>query len=394
MRSVFLPDALASHEMAGAWEHGRIALVLGAWCIGGLILCLTTFRWRGRRERSAPANRGATTGLASATQHHGTWTVAALPLWELYFASWPSAESSSTPRCRPAGLRGAPGGRRRALAGADGGLVRGALAAGSSGGGHRWRGWVFQAVLLTLFVVGMALTRLDVVAAVRDLPAGLHGAAASRGTRRGRRLRLTPAVVFAGNDRRPAGDHHDSCSRSGRWSRPSPWSWRSRSRAPSGSARNGRPDRRARASRAEVARLSREAGVAEERQRLAGEIHDTVAQGLSSVVMLVEAALVAEPRAARHHLDLAARTARDNLDETRAIVAALTPRAGPGDIAGRTPCVVRSTVSPARPAPQRHSPHPARPARCRPAVEVVLLRVVQEALNERPQARRRWLRDE
>jgi hypothetical protein len=42
--------------------------------------------------------------------------------------------------------------------------------------------------------------------------------------------------------------------------------------------------------RAEVARLSRDAGIADERQRLAGEIHDTVAQGLSSVVMLVEAA--------------------------------------------------------------------------------------------------------
>lgn len=51
MRSVFLPDALTQLEVAGAWEHGRTALVLGAWCIGGLILCLTTFRWRGRRER-------------------------------------------------------------------------------------------------------------------------------------------------------------------------------------------------------------------------------------------------------------------------------------------------------------------------------------------------------
>jgi ABC-2 type transport system permease protein len=51
MRSVFLPDVLTSHEIAGAWEHGRVALVLGAWCIGGVILCLTTFRWSGRRER-------------------------------------------------------------------------------------------------------------------------------------------------------------------------------------------------------------------------------------------------------------------------------------------------------------------------------------------------------
>jgi ABC-2 type transport system permease protein len=28
----------------------RVALVLGAWVIGGLVLCLTTFRWKGRRD--------------------------------------------------------------------------------------------------------------------------------------------------------------------------------------------------------------------------------------------------------------------------------------------------------------------------------------------------------
>jgi ABC-2 type transport system permease protein len=49
-RSVFLPDPAASLEMAGAWEHGRVALVLVAWCIGGLVLCLMTFRWQDRRE--------------------------------------------------------------------------------------------------------------------------------------------------------------------------------------------------------------------------------------------------------------------------------------------------------------------------------------------------------
>ncbi|WP_371784220.1 ABC transporter permease [Streptosporangium subroseum] len=49
-RSVFLPDAVAAMEPAGVWEHGRIALVLAAWCLGGLILCLTTFRWQGRKD--------------------------------------------------------------------------------------------------------------------------------------------------------------------------------------------------------------------------------------------------------------------------------------------------------------------------------------------------------
>ncbi|MFE7750608.1 ABC transporter permease [Streptomyces sp. NPDC057428] len=48
-RSVFLPDSAVVIEQAGAWELGRTALVLGAWCAGGLVLCLLTFRWRGRR---------------------------------------------------------------------------------------------------------------------------------------------------------------------------------------------------------------------------------------------------------------------------------------------------------------------------------------------------------
>ncbi|SDP34130.1 ABC-2 type transport system permease protein [Actinacidiphila guanduensis] len=50
LRGVFLPSAAAAMEPAGSWEYGRIALVLGAWCVGGLVLCLLTFRWRGRDE--------------------------------------------------------------------------------------------------------------------------------------------------------------------------------------------------------------------------------------------------------------------------------------------------------------------------------------------------------
>ncbi|MGN9812527.1 ABC transporter permease [Micromonospora sp. BQ11] len=50
-RSAFLPDTILAQEVVPSWEHGRIALVLAAWCIGGLVLCLTTFRWRGRRDR-------------------------------------------------------------------------------------------------------------------------------------------------------------------------------------------------------------------------------------------------------------------------------------------------------------------------------------------------------
>jgi ABC-2 type transport system permease protein len=46
LRSVFLPDALAAQEPAGSWELGRVALVLGAWCVAGLVLCVLTFRWQ------------------------------------------------------------------------------------------------------------------------------------------------------------------------------------------------------------------------------------------------------------------------------------------------------------------------------------------------------------
>lgn len=50
-RSVLLPDRMATHEAAGSWQHGKIALVLGIWCVVGLVVCLLTFRWTGRRER-------------------------------------------------------------------------------------------------------------------------------------------------------------------------------------------------------------------------------------------------------------------------------------------------------------------------------------------------------
>lgn len=50
LRGVFLPETAAVLEQAGGWEYGRIALVLGACCIGGLVLCLLTFRWKSRRD--------------------------------------------------------------------------------------------------------------------------------------------------------------------------------------------------------------------------------------------------------------------------------------------------------------------------------------------------------
>ena len=50
MRSVFLPDAYQSQEPAGSWEHGRIAIVLGLWLVGGLLVAVRTFRWRNKAD--------------------------------------------------------------------------------------------------------------------------------------------------------------------------------------------------------------------------------------------------------------------------------------------------------------------------------------------------------
>ncbi|GAA2885436.1 sensor histidine kinase [Streptosporangium fragile] len=76
-------------------------------------------------------------------------------------------------------------------------------------------------------------------------------------------------------------------------------------------------------SRAEVARLSAERGAQAERERLAGEIHDTLAQGFTSIIMLIQAAQ-AQPDPSRH-LELAVRTARENLAEARLLVTTLSP---------------------------------------------------------------------
>ncbi|RJQ87095.1 ABC transporter permease [Amycolatopsis panacis] len=44
-RSVFLPPEAATQEMAGAWELPTVALVLGVWCVVGLVLARVSFRW-------------------------------------------------------------------------------------------------------------------------------------------------------------------------------------------------------------------------------------------------------------------------------------------------------------------------------------------------------------
>ncbi|HEX6678462.1 MAG TPA: sensor histidine kinase [Actinomycetes bacterium] len=82
------------------------------------------------------------------------------------------------------------------------------------------------------------------------------------------------------------------------------------------------------ATRQELAAAERQAGVLEERQRLAREIHDTLAQGFTSIVLQLqaaEAAWAAGSPGARLHLEQARRTASENLAEARRLVWALQP---------------------------------------------------------------------
>jgi signal transduction histidine kinase len=84
------------------------------------------------------------------------------------------------------------------------------------------------------------------------------------------------------------------------------------------------------ATRAELTEVSREAGALAERERLAAEIHDTLAQGFTSIIMLLQAAeprVDGDPDEARRQIGLAVRTARENLAEARALVAAVPPAA-------------------------------------------------------------------
>lgn len=82
------------------------------------------------------------------------------------------------------------------------------------------------------------------------------------------------------------------------------------------------------ATRAELAETARRAGVLEERERLARDLHDTVAQSLASIVTHVEAAEQAfdqRPQDVRRHLGVVRDAAREGLGEARRAVAALRP---------------------------------------------------------------------
>ncbi|GAA2145717.1 sensor histidine kinase [Kitasatospora kazusensis] len=125
-----------------------------------------------------------------------------------------------------------------------------------------------------------------------------------------------------------------------------------------------------------LAASQREAGVLAERQRLAREIHDTLAQGLSSIVLLAraaDAALPADPAVAGERIREVGQTAAANLTEARRFVQALTPPAL--DDATLTEALRRLAAGPGAAFLLDGEPYPL-PVEA----EVALLRLTQEAL--------------
>jgi signal transduction histidine kinase len=135
--------------------------------------------------------------------------------------------------------------------------------------------------------------------------------------------------------------------------------------------------------RAELAAAHQEKGALAERQRLAGEIHDTLAQGFMSILVLAQAAdasLHDDPAAARRRLTLIDRTARENLAEARALLAAL----GPADLQETTLVeAVRRLVErlPEESGIRTSLRVEGMPRQLAANNEIVLLRATQEALT-------------
>jgi signal transduction histidine kinase len=138
--------------------------------------------------------------------------------------------------------------------------------------------------------------------------------------------------------------------------------------------------------RAELAAAERGAGVMAERERLAREIHDTLAQGLSSIQLLLRAAeraLSEAPpgaagadttAAALGHIGRAREAAQENLAEARRFVRALTP---PDLATGSLAAALRRLCEA---APQARFTLTGTPRPLPTPYEVALLRIAQSAL--------------
>jgi signal transduction histidine kinase len=130
---------------------------------------------------------------------------------------------------------------------------------------------------------------------------------------------------------------------------------------------------------------AREAGVLDERRRMAREIHDTLAQGLTGIVTQLQAAEQAAPRTAdppagwRRHVDAATRLARESLAEARRSVDALRPEPLEGCRLSEALSSVAERWSALNGIPaQVTTTGTARPID--PEAEFALLRAAQEAL--------------
>ncbi|MFH7340365.1 sensor histidine kinase [Streptomyces hygroscopicus] len=136
------------------------------------------------------------------------------------------------------------------------------------------------------------------------------------------------------------------------------------------------------ATRADLAAAQHTAGVLAERERLAREIHDTLAQGLSSIQLLLHAAeraLPGRPEAAARHVEQARHTAVDNIAEARRFVAALTPPALDGTTLAGALERLCATTSARHPLDARFR-LTGELVRLPTAHEVALLRIAQSAL--------------
>ncbi|MFF8606074.1 histidine kinase [Streptomyces sp. NPDC015346] len=120
------------------------------------------------------------------------------------------------------------------------------------------------------------------------------------------------------------------------------------------------------ATRAELAAAERHAGTLAERERLAREIHDTLAQGLSSIQLLLRAAerTLPDDSPAAGHIERARRAAQDNLAEARRFVRALSP---PDLEHGSLAAALERLCEPAGTRPHEAGPADAGPADAGPA---------------------------
>ncbi|TQL47622.1 signal transduction histidine kinase [Homoserinimonas aerilata] len=132
------------------------------------------------------------------------------------------------------------------------------------------------------------------------------------------------------------------------------------------------------AAREELAREQHNAGVAQERARLAREIHDTVAQGLSSIQLLLHAAERDSSGEVLEQLRLARETAAEGLAEARRFIRELSPPALEGQSLGAALARLCDTSSGASLTVTFHES--GDPAPMPMQLETALLRIAQGAL--------------